>query len=147
SYKSFQEMLKKVFLAIFIAAAISCSAGARVDLNGEEPVTLQPNAAQSVIVKDLVNLFETVHYKKEPFNDSLSSEIYDVYLKTLDESKNYFIKSDIESVEQYRPVLLKHLTEGDLSAMFHMFNVYQKRYLELLNYATSLVDSDFDFTK
>jgi len=147
SYKSFQEMLKKVFLAIFIAAAISCSAGARVDLNGEEPGTLQPNAAQSVIVKDLVNLFETVHYKKVPFNDSLSSEIYDVYLKTLDEGKNYFLKSDIESFEQYRPVLLKDLTEGDLSAMFHMFNVYQKRYLERLNYATSLVDSDFDFTK
>ncbi|MFB5945477.1 carboxy terminal-processing peptidase [Albibacterium profundi] len=147
SYKSFQEMLKKVFLAIFIAAAISCSAGARVDLNGEEPGTLQPNAAQSVIVKDLVSLFETVHYKKVPFNDSLSSEIYDVYIKTLDEGKNYFLKSDIQSFEQYRPVLLKDLTEGDLSAMFHIFNVYQTRYLERLNYAVSLVDTEFDFTK
>lgn len=140
-------MLKKVFLAIFIAAAISCSAGARVDLNGEEPGTLQPNAAQSVIVKDLVSLFETVHYKKVPFNDSLSSEIYDVYIKTLDEGKNYFLKSDIQSFEQYRPVLLKDLTEGDLSAMFHIFNVYQTRYLERLNYAVSLVDTEFDFTK
>lgn len=147
SYKSFQEMLKKVFLAIFIAAAISCSAGARVDLNGEEPGTLQPNAAQSVIVKDLVSLFETVHYKKVPFNDSLSSEIYDVYIKTLDEGRNYFLKSDIQSFEQYRPVLLKDLTEGDLSAMFHIFNVYQTRYLERLNYAVSLVDTEFDFTK
>lgn len=147
SYKSFQEMLKKVFLAIFIAAAISCSAGARVDLNGEGPGALQPNAAQGVIAKDLVSLFETVHYKKVPFNDSLSSEIYDVYLKTLDEGRNYFLKSDIESFEQYRPLLLKDLTDGDLSAMFHIFNVYQKRYLERLNYAVSLVDSDFDFTK
>lgn len=147
SYKSFQEMLKKVFLAIFIAAAISCSAGARVDLNGEEPGTLQPNAAQSVIVKDLVSLFETVHYKKVPFNDSLSSEIYDVYIKTLDEGKNYFLKSDIQSFEQYRPVLLKDLTEGDLSAMFHIFNVYQTRYLERLNYAVSIADTEFDFIK
>src|SRR5690606_2388679 len=91
--------------------------------------------------------FETVHYKKVPFNDSLSSEIYDVYLKTLDEGKNYFLKSDIENFEQYRPVLLKDLSEGDLSAMFHMFNVYEERYFERLNYSTYFVDCKFNFTK
>ena len=61
SYKLFQEMLKKVFLALFVAAAISCSAGPRVDI-GDGPGTLKPDAAQSVIVKDVVGLFETVHY-------------------------------------------------------------------------------------
>src|SRR5690606_34058002 len=147
SYQSFQEMLKKVFLALFVAAAISCSAGPRVNLDGDGPGMLKPDAAQSVIVKDLVGLFETVHYKKVPFNDSLSSEIYDKYIKTLDEGKNYFLKSDIDDFESYRNVILNDLKEGDLSSMFYIFNVYQKRYLELLKYAESQVKSDFDFTK
>jgi len=145
SYKLFQEMLKKVFLALFVAAAISCSAGPRVDI-GDGPGTLKPDAAQSVIVKDVVGLFETVHYKKVPFNDSLSSEVFDKYIKTLDEGKNYFLKSDIEEFEPYRNVILNDLKEGDLSSMFHIFNVYQTRYLERLKYAESQVNNDFDFT-
>jgi len=140
-------MLKKVFLALFVAAAISCSAGTRVDLDGDKPGILKPDAAQGVITKDLVSLFETVHYKKVPFNDSLSSEIFDEYIKTLDEGKNYFLKSDIDEFEQYRKLLLNDLKEGDLSAMFHIFNVYQNRYLERLNYALSQVKTGFDFTK
>jgi len=147
SYKSFQEMLKKVILALFVAAAISCSAGQRVDLGGDKPGILKPDAAQGVIVKDLVSLFETVHYKKVLFNDSLSTEVFNEYIKVLDEGKNYFLKSDIQEFEQYRSTLLKDLKNGDLSAMFHIFNVYQTRYLERLNYALSQVKTNFDFTK
>lgn len=147
SYKSFQEMLKKVFLALFVAAAISCSASPRVNLDGDGPGMLKPDAAQSVIVKDLVGLFETIHYKKVTFNDSLSSEIFDKYIKTLDEGKNYFLKNDIEDFETYRNVILDDLKEGDLSSMFHIFNVYQTRYLERLKFAESQVKNDFDFTK
>src|SRR5690606_36016984 len=147
SYKSFQEMLKKVILALFVAAAISCSAGQRVDLGGDKPGILKPDAAQGIIVKDLVSLFETVHYKKVLFNDSLSTEVFNEYIKVLDEGKNYFLGSDIQEFEQYRNTLLKDLKEGDLSAMFHIFNVYQTRYLERLNYALSQVKTNFDFTK
>lgn len=147
SYKSIQEMLKKVFLALFVAAAISCSAGPRVDLGADVPGTLKPTTAQGVIVKDLASLFETVHYKKVVFNDSLSNEVFNEYIKTLDEGKNYFLKSDIDSFEQYRKTVLSDLKDGDLSSMFHIFNVYETRYLERLNYALSQVKDSFDFTK
>src|SRR5690606_37916730 len=86
-------------------------------------------------------------YKKVPFNDSLSSEIYDEYIETLDEGKNYFLKSDIQDFEQYKSVLLNDIKKGDLSAMYHIFNVYQTRYLERLNFALSQVSTSFDFTK
>ena len=140
-------MFKKVFLALVVAAAISCSAGSRVNLGEDVPGVLKPDAAQGVIVKDLVGLFETVHYKKVPFNDSLSSEVFDKYIETLDEGKNYFLQSDIDEFENYRNVLLSDLRDGDLSAMFHIFNVYQNRYNERLNYALSQVNTTFDFTK
>src|SRR5690606_6550601 len=146
NYKSFKEMLKKVFFSLFVAAAISCGAGPRIDISAENPQLLKPDAAQGIIVKDLVSLFETVHYKKVPFNYSLSSVIYDEYLKSLDPGKNYFLKSDITEFEKYRENVLEDLKEGDLSVMFHMFNVYQQRYLERLRYAASQVKSDFDFS-
>jgi carboxyl-terminal processing protease len=146
NYKSFKEMLKKVFFSLFVAAAISCGAGPRIDISADNPQLLKPDAAQGIIVKDLVSLFETVHYKKVPFNDSLSSVVFDEYIESLDGGKNYFLKSDITGFEKYRENILEDLKEGDLSVMFHIFNVYQQRYLERLRFAASQVKNDFDFS-
>lgn len=144
--KSFQEMLKKLFLALFIAAAVACSANPRVKLD-EGSGALRPNAKQEIITKDLVALLEKAHYKKVPFDDSLSSVVFDLYLKNLDQGKNYFLQSDIDSFEPYRKVLLNDLKNGDLSAMFHIYNVYRKRFNEQLKYAISQIDKKYDFTK
>ena len=62
-YKSFQEMLKKVFLALFIVAAIACNASPRVALL-DKSGDLKPNTQQEVILKEVINLFENVSYKK-----------------------------------------------------------------------------------
>jgi carboxyl-terminal processing protease len=145
-YKSFQEMLKKIFLALFIVAAIACNASPRIALNNT-PGSLMPNTQQEVILKEVINLFENISYKKVPFNDSLSSVIFDNYIKTLDEGKNYLLKSDIDVFEKYRLTLLPDLKKGDLSTMYFIFNTYQNRYLERLNYAFSQVNTPFNFTK
>lgn len=139
-------MLKKLFLALFVVAAVACSANPRVNLDDEKGI-LRPNAKQEIIAKDLVNLLEKAHYKKVPFNDSLSAEVFNRFLEGLDQGKNYFLQSDIDSFEPYRKVLLNDLREGDLSAMFQIFNVYRKRSSERLNYAISQVSKPFDFTK
>lgn len=145
-YKSFQEMLKKVFLALFIVAAIACNASPRVALLDEQG-GLKPNTQQEVILKEVINLFENVSYKKVPFNDSLSSVIFDNYIKTIDEGKNYLQKEDINEFENYRFSLLPDLKKGDLSSMYYIFNVYQNRYLDRMEYALSRVNTPFDFTK
>lgn len=146
-YKLFQEMLKKFFLALFVVAAVACSATPRVnlDVEGEGKGILKPDAKQEVIAKDLVNLLEKAHYKKVPFNDSLSSVIFDRYIDGLDKGKNYFMQSDIDGFEQYRNSMLSDLQNGDLSSMFHIYNVYRTRSGERLNYAIKEVNSVFDF--
>lgn len=145
-YKSFQEMLKKVFLALFIVAAIACNASPRVALL-DTPGDLKPNTQQEVILKEVINLFENVSYKKVPFNDSLSSVLFDNYIKTLDEGKNYLLKSNIDDFEKYRLTLLPDLKKGDLSSMYYIFNIYQKQYLDRMSYALSQVNTPFNFTK
>jgi carboxyl-terminal processing protease len=145
-YKSIQEMLKKVFLALFIVAAVACNASPRIALD-DTPGSLKPNTQQEVILKEVINLFENISYKKVPFNDSLSSVIFDNYIKTIDEGKNYLFKSDIDDFEKYRFTLLPDLKKGDLSTMYYIFNIYQTRYLDRLDYALSQVKTHFDFTK
>jgi carboxyl-terminal processing protease len=144
--KYFKEMLKRIFLAVFIVAALSCTAKHRVDPQIDGSYNLTPDPQQGVIAKDLVEFIENYHYKKVSVNDSLSSVIFDNFLKALDEGKNYLLASDIKDFEQYRRTLDDDLRKGDLSSMFRMFNVYRKRQDERIKYALTQLDKKFDFT-
>ncbi|HEY0897137.1 MAG TPA: carboxy terminal-processing peptidase [Sphingobacteriaceae bacterium] len=146
-YKSFKEMLKKIFLALFIAGTLACKADPRVKAKVDGVDNLQPDAQQSLITRELVNLIENFHYKKVTLNDSISNVIYTKYLETLDPTRSYFLKSDVEEFEKFRNTFDDDLSEGDLSAPFYMYNVFQKRYTERINYSLNQITKPFDFSK
>jgi carboxyl-terminal processing protease len=140
-----ENMLKKVFFALFVVAIAACGSKPRVNLEAETGA-LQPTPQHAVIAKDVVGLFESVSYKKVPFNDSISSIIFNNLIEAMDQGKNYLMQSDIDEFEQYRNTLGQDFREGDLSAAYHIFNLYMKRYLDRLDYALTQVDSPHDFT-
>ncbi len=144
--KSFKEMFKKIYLALFILAALSCKADPRVKATVSVN-DLKPEAQQSVVAKELVKLLENFHYKKITLNDSLSSLILDQYIKDLDGGKNYFLQSDVKDFERFRNTMDDDLRTGDLSVPFYIFNVYQKRYNERIKYVLSQINNQFDFNK
>ncbi|RXF71846.1 tail-specific protease [Arcticibacter tournemirensis] len=146
-FKSFKEMLKKIFLALFMVAVIACKAKSRVDTAVDSTHNLKPEAQQNLVASELVKIIESANFKKVKLNDSISSVIFDRYLKQLDEGHNYLLASDVKEFEDYRYSLDDDLREGDLSAMFRMFNVLQKRYEERLRYSLAQVNKPFDFTK
>lgn len=146
-YKSFKEMLKKIFLALFIAGTLACKADPRVNARVDGVENLQPDPQQSLITRELVNLIENFHYKKVALNDSVSNVIYTRYLEALDPTRSYFLKSDVEQFEKFRNTFDDDLSEGDLSAPFFMYNVFQKRYIERINYSLNQIGKPFDFTK
>src|SRR6476661_618585 len=111
--KSFKEMMKRIFLALFIVAALSCKANPRVDPQ-VDGYNLKADPKQEIVAKDLVEFIESFHYKKVSVNDSLSSVVFDNFIKTLDEGRNYLLASDIKDFEQYRLTLDDDLRKGDL---------------------------------
>jgi len=146
-FKSFKKMLKKIFLALFIVAAFACKANLRVSTDVEGSNNIKPEPQQQIVAKELVKVIETYNYKKIKINDSLSNVIYDEFLKRLDPSRNYLLASDVKGFEQYRTKLDDYLREGDLSPFFQIFNVFQKRYQERIQYSISQIDKPFDYTK
>src|SRR5690606_34802897 len=56
------------------------------------------------------------------------------------------MQSDIDEFESYRNTLGGDFRDGDLSAAYHMFNVYMKRYLERLDYDLTQDDAEHDFS-
>lgn len=141
-------MLKKVFLGLFIAATIACSAAPRVvgiDVPGSN--NLKPDPRQSQVTKEIADLVANLGYKKITLNDSIGSVIFNNYLKGLDGNKSYFIASDVQDFEKYRKTFDDDMKSGDLTAAFYMFNVYQKRYNERMAYSLKELQNKFDYTK
>ena len=143
--KSAKEMLKNIYLAIFLFAAFACQADPRILTDVDGSSNLKPDAQQSVVAKELVTLIENFHYKKVKIDDAFSSSVLDRYLKALDPGKSYFFKSDIAEFEKFRNSLDDDLRSGDLSAPFYIFNVYQKRYTNRVNFALSKVNANYNY--
>ncbi|MEJ7779829.1 MAG: carboxy terminal-processing peptidase [Daejeonella sp.] len=137
-------MLKRISLAFLLVAALACQADPRITAVVSKN-DLKPDVQQSVEAKSLVELIENFHYKKVLVDDALSSLMFDEYLKALDAGKSYFLQSDIAEFEKYRNTLDDDVREGDLSVAFYIFNVYQKRYTDRVNYALKEIDKKFNF--
>jgi carboxyl-terminal processing protease len=102
------------------------------------------NVQETILVTELLKAY---HYRKLPLDDSLSDVIYRNYLSSLDNSKLYFLKSDINSFDKYRFYLDNYLLEGNLDAPYQIFAVFQERtYKRLAVIREMLAANNFDFT-
>ncbi|MHA8080873.1 carboxy terminal-processing peptidase [Aquirufa regiilacus] len=107
---------------------------------------LQPTDTQRKVERLVFGILSNYHYRKVPVNDSLSSKIFDAYLRNLDPNKVYFLASDIEEVEKYRFTIDEQLNLGDLTSAFQIYNLYQKRMLERFAYVDKIIKQPMDFT-
>ena len=146
--KRVKDMFKRFYFVLVLGAALACNAAPSQPLTKVDGVTnLEPTSQQSTTVRAVATLISTSNYKKVPLNDSLSVVIYDRYIKSLDENRNYLLASDIADFEKYRTTLDDDIKNGNLNNIFYIFNVFQKRQLERTNYAVTQINNAFDFTK
>ena len=102
------------------------------------------NINETVLITELLKRY---HYKKASLNDSLSSIILDNYLENLDNSRLYFLQSDVDSFEPYRYMIDDMLKQGNLEIPYQLFAVFKERYYERIAFVDQLLQNDFDFTK
>lgn len=97
--------------------------------------------------KLVADVLRQAHFRKMPFNDSLSSVVFDRYFKELDNNKIYFLSSDIEQFEKYRFQLDDLTREGNVNVAFDIYKVFQGRNrARLQQVIDQLVKKEFDYT-
>ncbi len=128
-------------LSAFIVMASSLPASAEV-------TALKPSAEQKRAATDLVRRLSTEHYRKQDFNDALSSRYLDEYLKNLDNQRNFFLASDISGFEKYRLSFDDAYKKGDLDTGFAIYNRFNQRLVARLEKIVADLDNPeitFDF--
>ncbi|WP_144914917.1 carboxy terminal-processing peptidase [Mucilaginibacter frigoritolerans] len=140
-------MFKKLYLVLVLGAALACKAAPPKHIKVAGSNDIQPDEQQSIVAKTVAQFISNYNYKKVELNDSISQVVYNRYIKSLDESHNYLLASDVQDFDKYKTVLDNDVKEGNLADVFYIFNVYQKRYLEHIQYSIAHIDDNFDYSK
>lgn len=116
--------------------------------NESQPLPiLAPEGQHAASSKRITAQFTRAHYKTVQMNDVLSEQIFDRYIKQLDYNRNVFLASDIKAFEKYRLDFDSVIARGKLDIAYDIYNVNMQRRLERYEYALSLLEKSFDFTK
>ncbi|MBA4501248.1 carboxy terminal-processing peptidase [Marinobacterium marinum] len=136
--------MTKRFAQPFIAAlALTLSLGA-----SSVSATLAPAPVHSQTLLDVVTALQQGHYNQVTFDDRLSSAVLDQYLSILDPERSYFYADDITEFEAFRSQLDDDILAGKSNAAFVIFNRYQERRSERIDYIlTQLQHAEWDFTR
>ncbi|MBE8717293.1 carboxy terminal-processing peptidase [Cellvibrio polysaccharolyticus] len=134
---------KHLTFSLVLSLLLSVSAS-----HAEKPTPLKYTPEQAKTTIEIVKQLDTKHYRTQEFNDDLSSRFLDDYLKALDPTKNFFLKSDIDAFEKYRHSFDDDLKKGKLDKTFEIYNRFNERMTHRLEIvAAQLEDTEvkYDF--
>ena len=107
---------------------------------------IKPSISQEKVEALVAKILTQYHYRKVRLNDSLSSVVWDNYLKEVDGNKTYLLASDVASFEKYRYQIDDALVNGDLTAAFDLYNLFRKRFTERSEFIKTQLTKPFAFT-
>ncbi|MCX6180166.1 MAG: carboxy terminal-processing peptidase [Chlorobiales bacterium] len=114
----------------------------------ETVITLKPTAAEDEAGKYITQNLLQNHYRKVSVNDSLSQQIFNRYLESLDGSKSYFVASEVESLRKiYGTRIDTEFLTGKANAGFGVYNFFLKRAKEKMRFMKAAADTiNFNFS-
>jgi carboxyl-terminal processing protease len=126
-------------LAALFAAALFAPASARPDRTFELPPTLQ------IEVKYLIRLLEEAHYNKEAVKPRDYQELIKNYMSDWDGQRMFFLESDRLAFEtRFGEGLYWNIASlGRIDAAFDIFNVYETRANDRINWIFKELERDF----
>ncbi len=138
-------MMKRILFFILLAIAGFTSIQAQDSLKVNLK-SFQPEDQHGLSYQLVGQILSSYHYKKVEINDQLSSKLLDNYLENLDPGKVYFLAEDIKKFEAYRFQFDEDIMQGNVSKAFEIYNIYQQRMYDRIQYTFDLLRQDMDFT-
>jgi len=106
---------------------------------------LHPEPRHEKIGELVTQFIQKSHYMHIAVNDELSSRVMDVFIESLDRNRIYLLASDIEYFNTYRHDLDDFVKSKPMDPVFQLFELYQVRVRERLEFALTQLDSEPDY--
>ncbi|PDS75666.1 carboxy terminal-processing peptidase [Rhizobium sp. L43] len=129
-----------VFLAAFLALASSAYAEVA------SPPALAPLKRQAQAAQLSAQFLSRYSYKPVALDDALSAKVMDRFIKSLDPDRMLFLQTDVDRFMADRSEIDDAIEKQDLKIPFAIFNAYERRVVDRMTYARSLLKQGFDFS-
>ena len=106
---------------------------------------MQKPSKEQVISDALVNSLETWHYSPLALDDKLSQRVFDLYLKSLDPNKRFFLKSDIEQLKVYQFKIDDELKQGTHQFLNVSNALLKRRIADIQGVTGEILKQPFNF--
>jgi len=110
------------------------------------PKDVVPDYHNAAVDQAITGQLQRYHYGDRTLNDAESAVIFDQYLQDLDPNRSYFLQSDIDSFSVHKAKLDDDIRTGTLQPAFDIFNVFQQRVDQRIQYALKQLDKQPDLT-
>jgi carboxyl-terminal processing protease len=107
---------------------------------------VDPIAKNKVLSELLYSGLSQAHFNMKDVDDDFSKNAFDLYLKAIDNTKRFLLKSDIEQLEQYSDKMDDEFKAGKSQMLNATIAVLEKRIPEAKTIVMDLLDKPFDFT-
>lgn len=98
-------------------------------------------------VQDISSFYLQSHFALRNFSNELAERTIDLYIRSLDPSKIYFLQSDVELIKKsYTKHLPSQISRADCSIVDAIFSRFSRRYQEREAIIPALIDAKHDFS-
>lgn len=127
-------------LQLFLVLSLTLATGVKA--------SLQPEAVHSNAIQSLVAGLESHHYREQAVDDDLSVKLFNKFFDTVDPTRSYLLKSDIDSLAHHKRTLDDEMRSGDLTFAYAAYELFLQRFQERTEQMIDVLKSDqtFDFT-
>lgn len=94
----------------------------------------------------LKNIIQKEHTAPKPLNDSLSKNVFELFIGSLDPDKRFFTKNDIESLKADELMFDDYLLEGNYEFIQKYILILESRIDFTSRYLNTLYDSKLDYS-
>ena len=105
------------------------------------------NRLTGSVIKGIVERFVAIHYSQKPLDDTISKEIFKLYLNRLDPGHYYFLEKDIQEFQRYETRLDDMLRRGNIEFALDVFSRFKTRLQQRLQQLEGFLQQEFDFSK
>ena len=140
------KKLRLTIISAVVVASTSVLAAPASESVDTLPI-LKQESQHEAAAKRISRMFTRSHYSDVVLNDELSKKIFDKFVRTLDSNKNILLKQDVDAFTSLQTRFDEAIKLGDLTIAYEVYSKALERRVERFEYALSLLDKPFDFTK
>ncbi|HED30307.1 MAG TPA: tail-specific protease [Prosthecochloris aestuarii] len=142
------KAVARAFLLLLLTALFALPAAAS-PATVPDTLRLRPTELQEEAEKYISRYLRQYHFRRVPVNDSLSAAILDRYLDELDNTRSYFLRSDVDRFrELYGKKLDDEFLAGRVAAGFVIYNRFLEQARKKMRYMIARLDTaSFDFSR